>query len=97
MELRGEITRIDEEGGKVTIDLGTLVTVDMDKVRLIEKYRPPKRKRPCVTWWTSVQDHETVRAWAALKLVRMAIEETCPAGILPSGEADRQAVFHQMR
>ncbi|MER8831514.1 hypothetical protein NKH83_01670 [Mesorhizobium sp. M0909] len=46
MELRGEITRIDEEGGKVTIDLGTLVTVDMDKVRLIEKYRPPKRKRP---------------------------------------------------
>ncbi|WP_352625135.1 hypothetical protein [Mesorhizobium sp. M0578] len=46
MELRGEVTRIDEEGGKVTIDLGTLVTVDMDKVRLVEKYRPPKRKRP---------------------------------------------------
>lgn len=46
IELRGEITRIDEEGGKVTIELGTLVTVDMDKVRLVEKYRPPKRKRP---------------------------------------------------
>lgn len=26
-------------------------------------------------------------AWAALKLVRMAIEPTCPAGVLPSEEA----------
>ncbi|WP_287055192.1 hypothetical protein [Mesorhizobium sp.] len=26
-------------------------------------------------------------AWAALKLVRMAIEQTCPAGVLPSEEA----------
>jgi hypothetical protein len=26
-------------------------------------------------------------AWAALKLVRMAIEQTCPAGMLPSEEA----------
>ncbi|MER9883899.1 hypothetical protein NKJ65_33645 [Mesorhizobium sp. M0118] len=46
IELTGEITRIDEEGGKVTIDMGPLVTVDIDKVRLVEKYRPPKRKKP---------------------------------------------------
>ncbi|MER8964508.1 hypothetical protein NKI25_02090 [Mesorhizobium sp. M0808] len=26
-------------------------------------------------------------AWAALRLIRMAIEETCPAGVLPSEEA----------
>lgn len=46
IELRAEVTRIEEEGGKVTIDLGTLVTVDIDKVRLVEKYRAPKRKKP---------------------------------------------------
>ncbi|WP_353834029.1 hypothetical protein [Mesorhizobium sp.] len=46
IELTGEVTRIDDEGGKATIDLGTLVTVDIDKVRLVEKYRPPKRKKP---------------------------------------------------
>ncbi|RUV68982.1 MAG: hypothetical protein EOR30_33085, partial [Mesorhizobium sp.] len=41
-----EITRIGEEDGRVTVDLGPLVTVDVDKVRLLEKYRPPKRKKP---------------------------------------------------
>ncbi|WP_348628470.1 MULTISPECIES: hypothetical protein [unclassified Mesorhizobium] len=46
IELTGEITRIDEEDGRVTVDLGPLVTVDIDKVRLLEKYRPPKRKKP---------------------------------------------------
>jgi hypothetical protein len=46
IELTGEITRIDEEGGRVTVDLGPLVTVDVDKIRLVEKYRPPKRKKP---------------------------------------------------
>ncbi|WP_353842963.1 hypothetical protein [Mesorhizobium sp.] len=46
IELTGEITRIDEESGRATIDLGTLVTVDIDKVRLVEKYRPPKQKKP---------------------------------------------------
>lgn len=31
---------------------------------------------------------ETIQnAWAALKLVRMAIEQACPAGVLPSEEA----------
>jgi hypothetical protein len=25
--------------------------------------------------------------WAGLKLIRMAIEQTCPAGVLPSEEA----------
>ncbi|MER8483241.1 hypothetical protein [Mesorhizobium sp. M1322] len=53
-ELAGEITRIDEEGGRVTVDMGPLVTVDIDKVRLVEKYRPPKRKSRCVTWWIKV-------------------------------------------
>ncbi|CAH2408034.1 hypothetical protein [Mesorhizobium ventifaucium] len=46
IELTGEITRIDEEAGKVTIAMGPLVTVDIDKVRLVEKYRPQKRKKP---------------------------------------------------
>ncbi|PAP92221.1 hypothetical protein CIT31_29740 [Mesorhizobium wenxiniae] len=46
IELTGEITRIDEEGGRVTIDMGPLVTVDIDKVRLVEKCRAPKRKKP---------------------------------------------------
>jgi hypothetical protein len=46
IDLMGEITRIDEEGGRVTIDMGPLVTVDIDKVRLVEKYRAPKRKKP---------------------------------------------------
>ncbi|MER8709133.1 copper-binding protein [Mesorhizobium sp. M1088] len=46
IELMGEVTRIDEEGGKVTIDMGPLATVDIDKVRLVEKYRPQKRKKP---------------------------------------------------
>lgn len=34
------------------------------------------------------EGNELIRnAWAALKLVRMAIEQTCPAGVLPSEEA----------
>ena len=36
---------MDEEGGRVTVDLGPLVTVDMEKIRLVEKYSPPKRKK----------------------------------------------------
>lgn len=36
----------------------------------------------------SMEAQENIRnAWAALKLVRMAIEQTCPAGVLPSEEA----------
>ncbi|TIM24372.1 MAG: hypothetical protein E5Y61_27815 [Mesorhizobium sp.] len=32
-----------------------------------------------------MEAQENIRnAWAALKLVRMAIEQTCPAGVLPS-------------
>lgn len=46
IELTGEVTRIDEGGGKATIAMGPLVTVDIDKVRLVEKYRPPKRSKP---------------------------------------------------
>lgn len=46
IELRGEVTRIDD--GKVTVDLGPLVTVDLEKVRLVEKYRPPKRRKALV-------------------------------------------------
>ncbi|MER8733419.1 hypothetical protein NKH28_26935 [Mesorhizobium sp. M1227] len=41
IDLRREVTRIEEN--TVTIDLGPLVTVDREKVRLVEKYRPPKR------------------------------------------------------
>ncbi|WP_352902272.1 hypothetical protein [Mesorhizobium sp. M1307] len=50
IELTGEITRIDEEGGRVTVDLGPLVTIDIDKVRLVEKYRTPNARSRCATW-----------------------------------------------
>ncbi|WP_352764523.1 hypothetical protein [Mesorhizobium sp. M0189] len=46
IDLKGEVTRIDED--TVTIDLGPLVTVDRGKVRLMEKYRPPKRRKALV-------------------------------------------------
>ncbi|WP_352822583.1 hypothetical protein [Mesorhizobium sp. M0203] len=46
INLKGEVTRIDQD--TVTIDLGPLVTVDRDKVRLMEKYRPPKRRKALV-------------------------------------------------
>ena len=45
IELQGEVTRLDEDAGKVTVNLGPLVTVDIDKIRLIEKYRPKSRKK----------------------------------------------------
>ncbi|MCF6117178.1 hypothetical protein L2449_09660 [Mesorhizobium muleiense] len=35
-----------------------------------------------------MEAQENIRnAWVALRLVRLAIEETCPAGVLPSEEA----------
>ncbi|MGX9148345.1 hypothetical protein [Mesorhizobium sp. 128a] len=43
MELTGSVTRID--GDKVTISLRPLVTVDIEHVRLVESYVPPKGKR----------------------------------------------------
>ena len=45
IELQGEVTRLDEDAGKVTVNLGPLVTVDIDKIRLTEKYRPKSRKK----------------------------------------------------
>jgi hypothetical protein len=41
-----DVTRID--AGKVTVTLGTPVTVDVDKVRLVQSYVPPKRKRALI-------------------------------------------------
>ena len=41
IELAGEVTRID--GETVTIDLGPLVTVEIDTVRLIERSRSVRR------------------------------------------------------
>jgi hypothetical protein len=46
IELVGDVTRIDE--GKVTLNLGLPVTVDLDKVRLVTPYKPPTRKTPLV-------------------------------------------------
>jgi preprotein translocase subunit YajC len=46
IELTGDVTRID--AGKVTVTLGTPVTVDVDKVRLVQSYVPPKRKRALI-------------------------------------------------
>ncbi|RUV65246.1 MAG: hypothetical protein E5X35_11380 [Mesorhizobium sp.] len=45
IELQGEVTRVDDE--KVTVvgpDLG--ITVGIEAVKLVEKYRAPKRKVP---------------------------------------------------
>jgi hypothetical protein len=46
LELTGEVTRVDDDAGKVTVQIGSLVTVDIDKVRLVTKYRPPQRRVP---------------------------------------------------
>ncbi|MDX8523857.1 hypothetical protein RFM68_05000 [Mesorhizobium sp. MSK_1335] len=46
IELRGDVTRVDE--GKVTVNLGIPVTVNADKVRPVARYVPPKRKAPLV-------------------------------------------------
>ncbi|MER9163778.1 hypothetical protein [Mesorhizobium sp. M0715] len=42
MELSGDVTQI--EGDKVTVSFGTVVTVDLDKVRLVQSHVPPKRR-----------------------------------------------------
>ncbi|MER8447506.1 hypothetical protein NKH52_30495 [Mesorhizobium sp. M1066] len=42
MELSGDVTRID--GDKVTVSFGTMVTVDLDRVHLVQSYLPPKRR-----------------------------------------------------
>ncbi|RWO22799.1 hypothetical protein [Mesorhizobium sp.] len=47
IELLGEVTRVDDE--KVTVvgeHLG--VTVGTEAVNLVERYKPPKRKKPLV-------------------------------------------------
>jgi hypothetical protein len=46
IELTGDLARID--GDKVTVTLGTPVTVDADKVRLVQSYVPPKRKKALI-------------------------------------------------
>ncbi|TPJ30156.1 MULTISPECIES: hypothetical protein [unclassified Mesorhizobium] len=46
IELIGDVTRVNE--GKVTVNLGVPVTVDIDAVRLVTAYVPPKRKAPLV-------------------------------------------------
>ena len=44
IELTGHVTRID--GDKVTVTLGT--TVDLHKLRLVQSYVPPKRKKALI-------------------------------------------------
>lgn len=47
IELLGEVTRVDDE--KVTVigeHLG--VTVGIEAVKVVERYKPPKRKKPLV-------------------------------------------------
>ncbi|WP_284269132.1 hypothetical protein [Mesorhizobium huakuii] len=46
IELIGDVARIDE--GKVTVTLGTLVTVDQDKVRLVQSYVPLTRNKALI-------------------------------------------------
>ncbi|MDX8478924.1 hypothetical protein RFN28_10590 [Mesorhizobium sp. VK24D] len=42
IELTGDVTHID--GDWVTVNLGVPVTVNMDTLRLVTAYAPPKRK-----------------------------------------------------
>lgn len=42
IELIGEVTRIDEQAGKVTVNLRPVVTVDLDQVKLVTGYEPPR-------------------------------------------------------
>ncbi|RUW17404.1 hypothetical protein [Mesorhizobium sp. M1E.F.Ca.ET.041.01.1.1] len=44
IELVGDVTHIDGEW--VTVNLGVPVTVNMDTLRLVTSYVPPKRKAP---------------------------------------------------
>lgn len=47
IELTGEVKRVDEDS--VTVGGRQLgVTVPIDKVRLVESYKPPVRRRPLV-------------------------------------------------
>lgn len=45
IELTGEVTHVDHEGGKVTVNLGSLATLDAGAVRLV-KQRQPQRRAP---------------------------------------------------
>lgn len=42
MELVGNVIHVD--AGRVTVQLGVPVTVDIDKVRLVSRYKPPVDK-----------------------------------------------------
>lgn len=48
IELVGDVTYVDEQAGKVTVNLGIPVTVNADTLRLVTRYVPPKRKTPLV-------------------------------------------------
>ena len=45
LELTGEVTRVDDDSGKVTVQIGSLVTVDADQVTLLRKYQAPLRDK----------------------------------------------------
>ncbi|RWA60734.1 hypothetical protein [Mesorhizobium sp.] len=46
IELVGDVTHVDGEW--VTVNLGVPVTVNMDTLRLVTSYVPPKRKAPLI-------------------------------------------------
>jgi|EndMetStandDraft_8_1072994.scaffolds.fasta_scaffold234385_1 hypothetical protein len=46
IELVGDVTYVDANAGKVTVNLGIPVTVKANTVRLRARYVPPKRKTP---------------------------------------------------
>lgn len=46
IELQGEVLRVDEDS--VTVDLSPAVTVPVDKVKVVQSYVVPKRKRALV-------------------------------------------------
>ncbi|CDX43284.1 conserved hypothetical protein [Mesorhizobium sp. SOD10] len=46
IKLVGDVTYVDGEAGKVTVNLGVPVTVNADTLRLVTRFLSPKRKAP---------------------------------------------------
>ena len=46
IELVGDVTCVDDDDGKVTVNLGVAVTVEASTIRLVTRPVAPKRKTP---------------------------------------------------
>ncbi|WP_457155850.1 hypothetical protein [Mesorhizobium sp. P5_C1] len=46
MRFKGEVIYVDEDLGRVTVQVLGRVTVEASTVELVRKYRPPTRRKP---------------------------------------------------